>query len=402
MLIVSPDAHGPLDRGFRLRVHHLAVRLAPACSVTLVASGVEHAPTAALLADAGVELRAVGPPPTRRPAVRSIARLATLAAGRSVFWSERRVPHLRRAVEGLIAAGRRFDAVQVELPELVDLALPAGLPVVLDAHNVWSEVAARRLALDPPGWRRSLRALDQARYRTAEAAAWRRADVCLATSARDAETLRAAGARRVELVPNGADVPLLPVPVPDPGDGSPGEGSGSLVFVGLLSYGPNADGVRWAVREILPLIREARADVRLSVVGGEAPDDIRALEGDGVSILVRVDDVRPHVRAAAVAIVPLRTGGGTRLKILEALALGRPVVTTTVGCEGLDVVDGEHLLVRDDPREFASAVLAVLRDRDLATRLGRAGHELASARYAWPVAARPLVDLYRELHADRR
>jgi polysaccharide biosynthesis protein PslH len=395
VLIVSPDAPGPLDRGFRIRVHHLAAELARTYRVTLLAPAAGDAAAATPLRALGVDVVEV-PAEARRGAFpRDAGRAWSMLRGGSASWSERRAPNLRRAARELLSA-RHFSAVQVELPELVDLPVPPGVPVVLDAHNVWSELAARRLARQPPSWQRRLRELDRARYARSERAAWQQATACLVTSDREAAIVRDAGAPEPVVVPNGVDVEAI---APRPHlPGSPAR----LVFVGLMSYGPNADAVRWAIQELLPRIRRQRPDVVLQVIGGEVTDDVRALAGPGVEISGRLEDVRPALGEASAVVVPLRTGGGTRLKILEALAMAKPVVSTTIGCEGIEVRDGEHLHVRDDADAFAAAVIDVLHDPGTADRLGRCGRELVERRYAWSVVARPLVDLYRRLEQGSR
>jgi polysaccharide biosynthesis protein PslH len=400
ILIVSPDAPGPLDRGFRIRVHHLAAQLARAYPVTLLAPAPDDPAAARPLQQLGVDVRAA-PDESRGSGVRrDVRRAMTLLLGGSASWSERRFPELRRAAARLLAQEGAYMAVQVEVPELADLPVPAGLPVVLDAHNIWSELAARRLAaqVPSPSPRRRLQDLDRRRYASAERAAWRAARACLVTSEREAPVLRESGAREVLVVPNGVDVGgIAPRPGQPAGPSRQAAGPPRLLFVGLMGYGPNADAVRWAVREILPRIRRERPDVTLRVVGGEVPPDVQGLRGPGVEIAGRVDDVGRELADAAVVVVPLRAGGGTRLKILEAMAAARPIVTTRIGCEGINVRDGTHLLVRDDAGSFAEAVLRLLRDPDRAEALGACGRELAERRYAWPVAAAPLVELYGRL-----
>jgi glycosyltransferase involved in cell wall biosynthesis len=173
---------------------------------------------------------------------------------------------------------------------------------------------------------------------------------------------------------------------------SPDEHQGdSLVFVGAMHWRPNQDAIQYFVDEILPLVRDRRPDVSIAVVGQEPPAHIQKLDSlPGVHIVGRVDDVRPYVDAATVYVVPLRIGGGTRLKILEALAMGKAVVSTSVGAEGLDVVDGEHILIADSADEFADRIERLLADPSLRGKLGRAGRALVTERYRWDSLARKL------------
>jgi glycosyltransferase involved in cell wall biosynthesis len=154
-----------------------------------------------------------------------------------------------------------------------------------------------------------------------------------------------------------------------------------------MDYRPNVRAALWFCTEILPTIRRTRAECAISIVGAQPTPAIRALERlPGVTVTGPVADTRPYVTAAAVTVVPIRAGSGTRLKILEALALGRAVVSTTAGCEGIDVVDGEHLLVADEPDLFARYVVRLLGDAAERARLGAAGRRLVEARYGWDAA----------------
>jgi polysaccharide biosynthesis protein PslH len=151
-----------------------------------------------------------------------------------------------------------------------------------------------------------------------------------------------------------------------------------------MDWFPNEDAIRFFVDAILPRIRVVVPDVTLSVVGRNPSRDLReTAERAGVLVTGTVDDVRPYVDASAVYVVPLRAGGGTRLKIFEALAMGKAVVSTTVGAEGLAVTPGRDILIANDPDEFANSVVALLRDPARRLALGRAGRALVQRRYSW-------------------
>ncbi len=170
-----------------------------------------------------------------------------------------------------------------------------------------------------------------------------------------------------------------PHPVP-PRDGTGAE----LLFVGTTQVDANRDGLLWFVDQVLPLLEHEVPEVRLRIVGGSPPPEIHALgERPNVSVSGYVPDIAPAFAAAAVFVVPLRAGGGTRLKILESLAYGVPTVSTTIGAEGLDLVDGEHLLLGDDPPAFAARVVTLLRDRALGDRIRRNGRAVVEAVYSW-------------------
>lgn len=221
-----------------------------------------------------------------------------------------------------------------------------------------------------------------------------RADMVLACSAVDAEHIRRLAPRAtVHVAENGVDVATFSGLGPRPSNRPP-----VVTFTGFLSYWPNADACLYFASEILPLLRARVGAVRFRMVGRVPPDALAALaEQPDVELVADVPDIRPWFGAADAMVVPLRAGSGTRLKILEAFAAGRPVVTSPIGCEGLDVADGEHLLVAADADAFADAVARVLVDDALADGLTRRARHLVREQYDLPVLAERLLALFDNL-----
>jgi polysaccharide biosynthesis protein PslH len=170
-----------------------------------------------------------------------------------------------------------------------------------------------------------------------------------------------------------------------------------VVFVGLMNYRPNLDAARYLVDDIFPRVQQLVPAATLTIVGTGRETDLAPLRQPGVTVTGWVRDVRPYMREAAVLVAPLRIGGGTRLKVVEGMAMARPMVSTSLGCEGLDVEHGEHLLIGDDAEAFAEHVARLLGDADLGRRLGRAGRALAHEKYTWQAAARQLDALYGQV-----
>jgi glycosyltransferase involved in cell wall biosynthesis len=219
--------------------------------------------------------------------------------------------------------------------------------------------------------------------RRAEARVCRRATLTIAVSDTDRALLAAtAPGARVCAIPTGVD-PAYFAPngnreVPD-----------TLIFTGSMDWYPNEDAIVHFTEAILPRIRREVPDVTMAVVGRDPTPRLRAVAaGAGVRVTGTVDDVRPYVAKAAVYVVPLRVGGGTRLKIFEALAMGKALVSTRVGAEGLPLVSGEHVLLADDPADFARAVVSLLRDPPRRRALGLAARRLVEERYTWAQVAR--------------
>jgi glycosyltransferase involved in cell wall biosynthesis len=195
---------------------------------------------------------------------------------------------------------------------------------------------------------------------------------------------------KIIVIPNGVDLSYFRV-LPAPQERS------HLVFTGSMDWRPNQDALRYFIRDVLPLIRHAQPDVECTFVGRRPPKDIQRLgEIARVTVTGTVDDVRPYVERAAVCVVPLRIGGGSRLKILEAFAMGRPVVSTRIGAEGLDVVQGKHLLLADDPRQFAESVIDLLKNEQQSRLLGHESRKLVERQYGWDSLATRFGDFIRE------
>jgi glycosyltransferase involved in cell wall biosynthesis len=377
ILIIAPFLPWPADFGGALRVYHLLRGLSERHAVTLLA------PATAAEFDASRELGqlcdVVTVPATttaRHPAgARKRVRQVRAQLGpRSFAELSGYNPQLEAAI-ATIFLSRRIDLVQYEFPAAALHRLPEPRPTIFDAHNVEYELLERvaRAGVSLP--RQVFNATEAAKVRRLEERLWRAATLAVATSERDAVTIGAVTGNVVPVVPNGVDPALFDiVRVPE---------AGHIVFIGAMRHQPNADAAVWFAREILPLVRAREADVRFTIVGADPPPAVRALAGDGITVTGYVNDVWPYLATAALAVVPLRSGGGTRLKILEAFAAGVPVVSTTLGAEGLEVVSGEHLLLADTPDELAAGALLVLRERTFAQRLAAAAYALTLERYSW-------------------
>jgi sugar transferase (PEP-CTERM/EpsH1 system associated) len=289
---------------------------------------------------------------------------------------------------------RRLNALLAEEPHdliVCDFLFPSvnlprrlPCPAVIFTHNVEAEIW-RRHAETRRGVARLLYRIQHARMLRYERSALARFDGVLAVSGADRATFsrlyREAVRCDVHVVATGVDTEFFS-PAPSRPDGR------GLVFTGSMDWLPNEDAVIYFCREILSRIRQDEPDATLAIVGRAPTPAVRRLASDhGVTVTGRVDDVRPHVRDAAVYIVPLRIGGGTRLKIFEAMAMGKAVVSTTVGAEGLPVENGTHLLLADEPHLFARSVVRLFRDVDRRRTLEAAARTLVVDRYDWSAVA---------------
>jgi polysaccharide biosynthesis protein PslH len=306
----------------------------------------------------------------------------------------RRVEFLAR-LQQLIDRGG-FDIVQVEFVQMAalkfQLAPSRRFRTVLDEHNIEFDIVKRTAGAEVSAPRRLYSAIDWRKLRREEISAWRRFDGVSVTSERDGAILKELSPdTKLSVVPNGVDIELFQPPTSEPEPDS-------LLFFGAMNYYPNADGLSYFLDRVFPLILAKRPATKLLVVG-PAPDSVKRLQGPNVEVTGFVDAVEPYIDRAAAVIVPLRLGGGTRLKIVEAMAKAKAIVSTRVGAEGIDVIHGESALLADDPQGFATHVESVLADRELAKRLGAVARRLAEDRYSWPALVQGLERFYQQLLA---
>ena len=295
----------------------------------------------------------------------------------------------RRAAE----LARRSDLVHVDMLPL--MAAVAGIeprtPIVLNAHNVEHALLEARLRVEPRLAARAFLRSQCGRLREFERAACQRASTVLACSEDDAAQLRRmAPGTPIEIVPNGVDLDFN-----RPGDAPPR--AAQLVFVGQMGWFPNRDGVEWFLAEILPRILAERPDARFVLVGKPGPLVVPAALHAGVELAGFVDDVRKPVLESAVYVVPLRAGSGTRLKVLEAMALGKAIVTTRIGAEGIELEPGRDACFADDAEGFARAVVRLLEQPPEVQRLGAAARRAAELRYGWSAIGAAMLPAYARL-----
>jgi glycosyltransferase involved in cell wall biosynthesis len=290
-----------------------------------------------------------------------------------------RVREVRDLVKGLVDDHTADVCVSDFLFAAANVPLKGRVPVVLFEHNVEYLIWQRLSTLESKPWRRALFELEWRKLRRQERAICRQADLTIAVSNEDRDRLAAlAPDARVTSIPTGVDTNYFsPATTP--------EIPGRLVFTGSMDWQPNEDAVTYFADAILPRIRQAVPTVSFAIVGRCPSARVKALaERAGILVTGTVDDVRPSIAKAAVYVVPLRAGGGTRLKIFEALAMQKPVVSTTVGAEGLALTPGQEFVAADDADTFADEVILLLNDPARRRRLGRAGRDLVETHYSWP------------------
>jgi len=329
-----------------------------------------------------------------------LLQLRSLASRHSFETLLMRRPEFQSKLAELLTS-TAYDVVQVEFSQMGSYQLlrrePRAPIFVLDEHNIEYDLT-RRTAQAPGSLARKLySAANWRKLRGEERSAWQRFDGVVLTSERDAELLhRDMPAVRTMVVPNGVDVDAFQ-------PGTAPRDPATLLFLGAINYYPNTDGILHFLDNTWPLILEARPDARLQIVGMAPPPAVLSRRSDNVEVTGFVDDPVPYLARATVVVVPLRIGGGTRFKVVEAMAMGKAIVSTRLGAEGIEITPETHALLCDDSPGFAAAVLRVLNDAELADRLGGAARQLAVERYGWQAAVERLERFYAELGcADSR
>jgi glycosyltransferase involved in cell wall biosynthesis len=269
------------------------------------------------------------------------------------------------------------------------VSISPGTPVVLDEQNVEYEILERSAAASASLARRIYSWIDGLKLRREERLLWNTVDGCAVPSDREAAILaEAAPVTPTVVVPNGVDTASFTAN-PSASDGR------TVLFFGSLNYHPNLDALTFLIQDIMPRLRRAHPSARLAIVGPGQVSAIRHLLGEGIEFRGEVPDIRREIESAAIVVAPLRIAGGTRLKILETMAMSRPVVATAIGAEGIAAIAGREILIADKPDAFAGAIGSLLDDPALRLSLGQAGRRLVESRYDWRVAAERLEVLYR-------
>ena len=393
VLMLTPQSPYPPHQGTTIRNYNLLVRLAQHADVTLVTFVDPGQPVPEETPLAGQVRRIIHFPTPQRTTGKRLRDLVLSPLPDLALRLHH--PQMKDAVAAL-AREDTFDILLVEGLEMAPYMTvflahvsPAARPrVVFDAHNAEYILQYRAFRTDmqrPARWHAALYSLVQwLKLRRYERRIIARADHIVTVSQVDRENLQRLGVRTpMTTVPNGVDLAYYggwqaqdtPHPLIAPA---------SVVFTGKMDYRPNVDAVLWFIEWVWPHVLEAVPEAQFYVVGRSPHPRLMALtETPGVFITGEVPDVRPYIHAARVYVAPLRVGGGTRLKLLEAMAMRKAIVSTPLGAEGYPVRDGEHLLLADTPDAFAAAVLSLLHDAPLRERLGEAAYHFVAEHYDW-------------------
>jgi len=388
MKILVPDEEFPYppDTGKRIRSFSLIKRAAQANEIHYLAYGTEDSDSYRAMVENGLNPIAVPPQVPRKSGPMFYLRLlGNLLSKYPYVVSSHYSSVLAEALERVLNE-KKPDLICCEWsPYAIFIRDVTGPKKMIVAHNIEGHIWQRYWENEKQPFKKWYIRNQWKKMESFERAAFGWADGATAVSDIEAREIQQLNQNiQVEVVDNGVDLEYF----------SPQENnfqSKQLVFVGSMNWRPNQDCVQHLVRDILPIVKKTEPDVSAVIVGQKPPREILELNNPpGVKITGRVDDVRPFIENGTVYTVPLRIGGGTRLKILEAMAMKKAVVSTTIGAEGLDIIDGENILLADSAEEFAEKTLLLLRDEEMCRRLGDAGRKLVENKYGWDSLASKL------------
>jgi glycosyltransferase involved in cell wall biosynthesis len=386
ILWVNVGGLWPLNTGGRQRSFNIVSELSRRHRVTLLTThgpGDDHQTLAARLPHCEV----VSVPyalPKRDSAAFAVSLLRSWFSTLPVTLWKWRIPALQKEVFRRMTPAMTDVCVMDFLYAVPNIPLETRVPTVLFEHNVEHMIWKRLCEKETRPLHRALLGIEWRKLRRAEARICAECDLTIAVSDIDGSLLSSVAPRaRVRAIPTGVDISYFH-------RNGTRESAAKLAFTGSMDWYPNEEAILYFIDSILPRVRSEIPEASLTVAGRNPSARLRsaAAASGAVHVTGTVDDVRPYVAEAAVYVVPLRIAGGTRLKIFEALAMGKAVVSTTIGAEGLPLVPGEHFLLADDPAEFAHAVVSLIRDGERRRQLGTMGRELVEARYSWRQVAR--------------
>ena len=398
LLWMKSDYVLPPDTGGKIRTYNLMRELNKLCEVTYLAFKGDDSPNnEPEIATCATDIVTVVRPEENKSGVGFYSRVLRGLASQlpyilQKYRSSKIVGHQRNFVR---ADGKPPVVLCdfLEMAENVDWSLPC--PKVLFQHNVESMIWDRYYSTETNPLKKAYFNYERKRMARYEAEACNRFDLVFTVSEEDRHTLRNRFGVTcpIEVLETGVDTDFfqpLPNHAPTPG---------RLTFLGSMDWMPNIDGVRWFVDEVLPLVRKQFPSASLDIVGRRPGSEIRRMaeKAPAINVIADVPDVRPHIANSDVFIVPLRIGGGSRIKIYEAMAMDRPVVSTTIGAEGLPVVADQHIAIGDTPAEFAGQVVQLLQDSERRQSISRSGYEFVTQNHQWKNVAAKLLDHCLEL-----
>jgi sugar transferase (PEP-CTERM/EpsH1 system associated) len=398
ILFLAPRLPLPADTGGKIRTLNILKQLALKNHVCLLCFSFEATDPLyrQFLQELGIEVAFVPVPPSSL--IQKINAVIFNALPFSIL--KYHTAQMRQSIQELLTR-QHFDAIHIDhLHMAVYKDCFKDIPCFLDEHNVEYKILERCANVEHSWIKKCLYRDQSGKMKTFESQKIKEFKGVFACSVDDQQLFNnlASGAQTVHVIPNGVDTEYFT------GSALKEPQEDAMVFTGSMDWLPNDDAISYFCQEILPLVWQKNSALKLYVVGKNPSSVVKNLAHKDGRVIVtgRVDDVRPFVGRSKIFIVPLRIGGGTRLKILEAMAMGKAVVSTTIGAEGIECKDGVNIALADNPDNFAQKIIALCLNPTLAATMGHEGRQLVCQKYDWAIVGKILTNIYQEeIHASK-
>jgi len=392
ILFLTPYVPYPLNNGGLIRVYHLLVNLGRKHDVTVVCMEPDNAAQAEgvkVIEEQGISIELVPVASNQKKDLKRFYQLLSLFSSKPYQYKQ----YYSKAMQHLIDKHlntTEFDLAMVEFSQMGYYQLNTSIPRYVDQHNVEYEIMHRTYETEKSPLRKLLAYSEWKKYHRQEIENCEKFTACLTTSQRDADILVERSPHlQCHVIPNGVDSDFFQ---PDHSPIDPN----MVLFTGTISYYPNTEGILWFYKSVWPLIKKKNPSATFCIAGKSPPPDVQKLADTDESVTATgmVDDMRDYYNKAAVVVVPLRVGGGTRLKILEGMSMAKAIVSTSVGAEGINHTNGRNILLRDTPEEFSEAVVALMNDEAQRQALEQGGRQLVEDKYDWRAVSEKLSQVF--------
>lgn len=345
----------------------------------------------------GVTIETVPVASNQKKELKRIYQLLSLVSSKPYQYMQYHSDAIQKSLSRHLQTGS-YDLLMVEFSQMGYYEFNTDIPSYVDQHNVEYEIMHRTYETEKSPLRKLLAHSEWKKYYKQEIENCEKFTACLTTSQRDAEILQQRSPdMECHVIPNGVDSEFFKT------DNSEVDAN-MVLFTGTISYYPNTEGILWFYKNIWPLIIEGNPDATFCIAGKSPPPEVQAIADSDPAVTATgmVDDMRDYYNKAAVVVVPLRVGGGTRLKILEGMSMSKAIVSTSVGAEGIEHTDGEDILLKDTPEDFSDAVITVMKDTTLRQKLEKGGRALVESRYDWRAVSDKLSNVFEEAVAMKQ
>ncbi len=392
ILFLTPYLPYPLNNGGLIRVFHLLTNIAKKHQVTLLCMEPDNDKQREgidILRSKGIDVNLIPVAANQKKEKKRLYQLKSLFSNKTYQYHQYYSKRMQQAITEQLDSNK-YDLLMVEFSQMGYYDITTDIPRYVDQHNVEYEIMQRTYETEKSPLRRLLAKSEWRKYREHEIENCEKFSGCLTTSKRDADILqqRSPG-MECHVIPNGVDSDFFK-PVNAPVDPN------MILFTGTISYYPNTEGILWFYHNIWHLVKQKNPKATFCIAGKSPPAEVQNLSAldNQITVTGAVDDMRDYYAKATVVVVPLRVGGGTRLKILEGMAMQKAIISTSVGAEGIDHTDGKNILLRDTPEAFADAVIEVMSNQKLRVDLEQAGRQLVEDKYDWQAVGSILCDVF--------